>query len=101
MWAGSTASRGSRVFSSSKRPGIRSGRNGSDFREKSFPRTSPDANPDSSGNTWLIRRATETKAAFKTTELMAYVAAVVAVLIAGMVLDQSDGGGLGARQGWL
>ena len=47
------------------------------------------------------RRATETKAAFKTTEMMAYVAAVVAVLIAGMVLDQNDSGGLGARQVWL
>jgi len=47
------------------------------------------------------RRSTETKAAFKTTELMAYVAAVVAVLIAGMVIDESDAGGLGARQVWL
>ena len=47
------------------------------------------------------RRTTETKAAFKTTELIAYVAAVVAVLIAGMVLDQSDAGGMGARQVWL
>jgi hypothetical protein len=47
------------------------------------------------------RRTTETKAAFKTTELMVYVASVVAVLIAGMVLDQSDSGGLGARQVWL
>ena len=47
------------------------------------------------------RRTTETKAAFKTTELIAYIAAVLAVLIAGMVLDQSDDGGLGARQVWL
>jgi hypothetical protein len=47
------------------------------------------------------RRTTETKAAFKTTELITYIAAVVAVLIAGMVLDQSDAGGLGARQVWL
>jgi hypothetical protein len=47
------------------------------------------------------RRSTETKAAFKTTELMAYVGAVAAVLIAGAVLDQSDAGGLGARQVWL
>jgi hypothetical protein len=47
------------------------------------------------------RRATETKAAFKTTELIAYVAAVIAVLVAGMVLDESDAGGLGARQVWL
>ena len=47
------------------------------------------------------RRSTETKAAYKTTELIAYVAAVVAVLIAGMVIDQSDAGGLGGRQVWL
>jgi len=47
------------------------------------------------------RRSTETKAAFKTTEMVAYVAAVIAVLIAGMVLDESDAGGLGARQVWL
>lgn len=47
------------------------------------------------------RRSTETKAAFKTTELMAYVGAVAAVLIAGAVLDQSDAGGLGGRQVWL
>jgi hypothetical protein len=47
------------------------------------------------------RRTTETKAAFKTTELITYIAAVVAVLIAGMVLDQNDAGGLGARQVWL
>ena len=47
------------------------------------------------------RRTTETKAAFKTTELIAYVAAVAAVLIAALVLDESDSGGLGARQAWL
>ena len=47
------------------------------------------------------RRSTETKAAFKTTEMIAYVAAVAAVLIAGLVLDQNDAGGLGARQVWL
>jgi hypothetical protein len=48
-----------------------------------------------------VRRTTETKAAFKTTELVAYVAAVVGVLIAGMIVDQADAGGLGARQVWL
>jgi hypothetical protein len=47
------------------------------------------------------RRTTETKAAFKTTELIAYVAAVAAVLIAAMVLDENDAGGMGARQAWL
>jgi hypothetical protein len=47
------------------------------------------------------RRSTETKAAFKTSELMAYVAATVGVLIAALVVDQSDAGGLGANQAWL
>lgn len=47
------------------------------------------------------RRSTETKAAFKTTEMIAYVAAVAAVLIAAMVLDENDAGGMGARQAWL
>jgi hypothetical protein len=47
------------------------------------------------------RRSTETKAAFKTTELMAYVAAVAAVLIAALFVDADDAGGMGARQAWL
>ena len=47
------------------------------------------------------RRTTETKAALKTTELIAYVAAVAAVLLAAIILDESDAGGLGARQAWL
>jgi hypothetical protein len=48
-----------------------------------------------------VRRSTETKAAFKTTELIAYVAAVAAVLIAAQVVDESNAGGFGARQVWL
>ena len=47
------------------------------------------------------RLSTETKASFKTTELFAYIGAVVAVLIAAAVIDNSDAGGLGARQAWL
>jgi hypothetical protein len=47
------------------------------------------------------RRSTETKAAFKTTEMIAYVAAVAAVLIAALILDENDAGGMGARQAWL
>lgn len=61
-------------------------------------RTDGVSTPRSTGRT---RRTTETKAAFKTTELMAYAAAVVAVLLAGMIIDESDAGGLGARQVWL
>jgi hypothetical protein len=58
--------------------------------------------PDSHATTPVRhRRSTETKAAFKTTELIAYVAAVIAVLVAGMIIDESDTGGLGARQVWL
>ena len=48
-----------------------------------------------------VRKSTETKAAFKTTELMAFVGMVIAVLIAGAIVDQSDAGGLGAKQVWL
>ena len=48
-----------------------------------------------------VRRSTETKSAFKTTEMIAYVAAVVGVLIAALVVDQSDAGGFGAKQAWL
>jgi hypothetical protein len=48
-----------------------------------------------------VRKSTETKAAFKTTELIAYVVAVIGVLIAGAVIDESNAGGLGAKQVWL
>jgi len=47
------------------------------------------------------RRTTETKAAFKTTELVAYVVASAMVLIAALILDESDAGGFGAKQAWL
>ena len=54
------------------------------------------------------RRTTETKAAFKTTELIAYVVAVVAVLIASIVVDGNGNGDNGsggdyfrADQAWL
>ncbi len=47
------------------------------------------------------RESTETKSALKTTELIAFVAAVVGVLIASAIVDQNDAGGLGARQAWL
>jgi heme O synthase-like polyprenyltransferase len=47
------------------------------------------------------RVSTETKSAFKTTEMVAYVLAVAGVLIAGAIVDQSDAGGLGAKQAWL
>lgn len=45
--------------------------------------------------------STETKASFKTTEFFAYLAAVVGVLIAAGVVDESNAGGFGARQAWL
>jgi hypothetical protein len=47
------------------------------------------------------RLTTETKSAFKTTELIAYVAVLVGLFVAGAVVDQADNGGLGARQVWL
>jgi hypothetical protein len=48
-----------------------------------------------------VRRTTETKAAFKTTELVVYVVASAMVLIAAMILDEADAGGFGAKQAWL
>jgi hypothetical protein len=47
------------------------------------------------------RISTETKAAFKTTEFMSYVAVLVGILVAGAVVDSADAGGYGARQVWL
>jgi hypothetical protein len=42
------------------------------------------------------RRSTETKAAFKTTEFIAYVVAVLGVLIASLVVDGNGNGDNGA-----
>ena len=47
------------------------------------------------------RLVTETKSALKTTEMIAFVVAVFGVLIAAAIVDQSDAGGLGAKQAWL
>jgi hypothetical protein len=44
------------------------------------------------------RVSTETKASFKTTELIAYVAAVLGVLIASAVVDVTD---FGAQEAWF
>ena len=44
------------------------------------------------------RLSTETKASFKTTELIAYIAAVLGVLIASAVVDGSD---FGAQEAWF
>ena len=48
-----------------------------------------------------VERSTETKAAFKTTELIAYVAVVAGVLIAAAIVDESNAAGMGAKQAWL
>jgi len=48
-----------------------------------------------------VRRTTETKASFKTTEFMAFIAVVVGVLIAAAVVDEANAGGFGAQQAWL
>ena len=49
-----------------------------------------------------VRLTTETKSAFKTTELIVYVLSVVGVLIAAWVTDNGDDGqGFGAASAWL
>jgi hypothetical protein len=47
------------------------------------------------------RLATETKASFKTTEFFAFLAVLAGILIAAAVVDESNAGGLGAKQAWL
>jgi hypothetical protein len=48
------------------------------------------------------RATTETRPAWKTTELIAYIVAVAGVLIASAVIDQGeDGQAFGARTAWL
>ena len=49
----------------------------------------------------LRRLTTETKAAFKTTEFVAFLAVLAGILIAAGVVDESNNGGLGAKQAWL
>jgi hypothetical protein len=51
--------------------------------------------------TRVRRLATETKAAFKTTEFFAFLAVLVGILIAAAVVDESNAGGMGAKQAWL
>ena len=47
------------------------------------------------------RETTETKPAFKTTELIVYVVAVLGVLIASAMVDENeDGQGFGAESAW-
>ena len=47
------------------------------------------------------RRTTETKAAFKTTEFIAYLTVLAGILIAGLVVDNEGAGGFGAQDVWL
>ena len=46
------------------------------------------------------RRSTETKAAFKTTEFLAYIAVLAGILVAGLMVDDGDGA-FGAEKVWL
>ncbi|MBT2484637.1 MULTISPECIES: hypothetical protein [unclassified Microbacterium] len=56
-------------------------------------------NPNTNGR--VSRLTTETKAAFKTTEFIAYVVILVAMFIASAVVDNGeDGQGFGASQVW-
>ena len=52
-------------------------------------------------HTPVRRLSTETKASFKTTEFFVFLAMTVGVLIAAAVVDQSNAGGMGAKQAWL
>ena len=57
---------------------------------------------EATGRDRHVRATTETKPAFKTTELVAYVLTVIGVLIASAVVDDNqDGQGFGAERAWL
>lgn len=56
---------------------------------------------DGTAHRQVRRLSTETKASFKTTEFFAFLAVLAGILIAAAVVDQSDAGGLGAKQAWL
>jgi hypothetical protein len=57
---------------------------------------------DTHNHTRQHTATTETKPAFKTTELIAYVVVALGVLIASAVVDQNqDGQGFGADHAWL
>ena len=47
------------------------------------------------------RLTTETKAAFKTTEFVAFLTVLAGILVAAAIVDESDAGGFGAKQAWL
>ncbi len=57
---------------------------------------------DNDNHTRNHTATTETKPAFKTTELIAYVAVALGILIASAMVDQNeDGQGFGADKAWL
>jgi hypothetical protein len=70
-------------------------------RDLAADRTVPADRTDRTRSNPVRRLATETKAAFKTTEFFSYLAVLAGVLIAGAVVDSADAGGYGARQVWL
>ena len=47
------------------------------------------------------RQSTETKAAYKTTEFIAYVGVLLGILIAGAVINDADNGAFDATRVWL
>ena len=62
--------------------------------------TTPGARGRGRSNT--EQRSTETKAAFKTTEFVAYLAILAGILIAGLVTDDDgSSGAFGAEKVWL
>lgn len=57
---------------------------------------------NTTAHTRTSRISTETRAAFKTTEFIAYILILVAMFIASAVVDSNeDGQGFGAEQVWL
>ena len=64
-------------------------------------RTDDDGNGVHKAHRPAVRRETETKASFKTTEFFAFVAVLAGILIAAAMVDEGNSGSLGAKQAWL
>ena len=59
---------------------------------------SPAANINGNGTSRARRLATETKAAFKTTEFFAFLAVLAGILVSAAIVDAGD---FGAKHAWL
>ena len=72
--------------------------NGADYNGADYNRADLNGTDRHQAATRTVFTTTETKPSFKTTELIAYVVAVIGVLVASAMVDKSD---FGAQEAWF